>query len=369
MSAPFSAIVGQPRAVEALRHALAGDRLCPSLIFHGPPGVGKLPTALALARALLCPAAVPPCDGCAACRRIDERALLHPDLRVVFPERLSDFEKGQTPDEGSGGIDLQESQAEAIANPAWTVLIDRIRQGIGFLQRHPAEGRRSILIVDQAHRMPAEAANALLKTLEEPPAHAVLILMTPSYHALLPTLRSRARAITFQLVPRAELEAYLVRRLAIPQEEASLRAGIASGRIGVAIDLDLAEFRRRRDALLQVLETLLRQGDAGIAVARAEEIARGGEAVEGDLEILISLLRDLMLAGALPGGRALIHVDCAGRLAALAHHLGADGPRAVDELERAIAAIRRKGNRQLLLENVLLDLVPGAAPPAPAGPA
>ncbi len=369
----FAEIVGQPRATGALRRALASGRLCPSLIFHGPPGVGKLPTALALCRALLCAAApeARPCGSCTACRRIGERALLHPDVRIAFPERLSDFEKGEPQTEGAAGIDLQERQADAIANPSWTLLIDRIRQGIGFLQRRPSESTHSVLILDQAHRLPAEAGNALLKTLEEPPSHAVLILIASTSHALLPTLRSRARGIPFQLVPRSEIAAYLERRLSIGAEEAALRAGLSGGRIGVALELDLEAFRKRRDELYRVIETLLRRGDPGIAVARAEEIARGGEAVEGDLEILISLLRDLMLLSALPEGRAssLVHVDLAPRLLSLAALGVPPGPRAVDDLDAAIEAIRRKGNRQLAIENVLLGLLPASAPPASRGAA
>ncbi len=362
---PFSEIVGQPRATGALRAALAAGRLRPSLIFHGPGGVGKLPTALALCRALLCAATEDrPCGVCSSCRRIDERALLHPDVRVGFPEKLSEFEKGESEPDGPAGVDLQERQAEAIRNPVWSLLIDRVRQSIGFLQRRPAEGALSVLILDQAHRMPAEAANALLKTLEEPLPHAVIILISPSYHALLPTLRSRCQPIPFQLVSRAAIASYLMKRGSIDPAEAALRAGLSGGRIGVALDLDLEGFRRRREILLTILEVLLRRGDPGIAVARAEEVVRGGEAVEGDLEMLLSLLRDLMVAAAVPPGAAapLIHADLADRLAALAGDAAFSGPRGLEDLERTIDAIRHKGNRQLLIENFFLGLLPGSPP-------
>ncbi|HEX9427484.1 MAG TPA: hypothetical protein VGA64_06820 [Candidatus Polarisedimenticolia bacterium] len=369
---PFTGIVGQPRAVTALGALMASDRVSPSLILHGPIGVGKLPTALAVARAFLCSSASGrPCGRCASCRRIDERNLIHPDIRIAFPEKLADFEKGKTT-EGASGVDPQELQAEAIANPAWNLLIDRIRQGIAFVQRRPSEGTRSFLIVDQAHRMPAEAANALLKTLEEPPPHAVIILITSSLHALLPTLRSRCQAIPFQLVPRDAIAEALVRRGGIDAEEALLRAGLAFGRIGAALDLDLGEFRERREILLRILETLLKGGDPGLAVARAEEIARGGDSVESDLETLFGLLRDLMILAATPsaaGGVRLVHVDLPSRLAPLAERLGEAGPAAVVHLETTIEAIRRKGNRQMLIENLFLGLLPAAGAAAPRGAA
>lgn len=369
---PFAGIVGQPRAIASLGALMSSDRFAPSLIFHGPVGVGKLPTALAVARAFLCAApGERPCGHCASCRRIDEHALVHPDIRIALPERLADFEKGET-SEGASGLDPQERQADAIANPTWGLLIDRIRQSIAFVQRRPAEGPLSFLIVDQAQRLPAEAGNALLKTLEEPPPHAVVILLTSSLHTLLPTLRSRCQTIPFQLVPRDAIAEALVRRGGIGPEEALLRAGLAFGRIGAALGLDLEEFRGRRESLLQILEMLLTRGDPGLAIARAEEVARGGDAVESDLEIVFALLRDVMILAVTPsaaGGTRLVHVDLSPRLAALAGRLGEAGPLAIDRLDTALDAIRRKGNRQLLIENFFLGLLPAAGPSPSSSPA
>jgi DNA polymerase-3 subunit delta' len=373
----FEEIVGQPRATSALERAQVSARLFPSLIFHGPPGTGKLATALALCRALICPGgAGHRRDSCRACRRIGERALVHPDVQVVFPETRKKFEEGEREPEGAAALDLQERQAEAAANLSWQVLIDRIRQGIRFLMRRPSEGARSVLVVDQAHRMDAPAANALLKILEEPPPHAVLILTTPSLHALLPTLRSRCRAVPFQLVSRSVITTYLVEALSLGPEEAVLRAGLSGGRIGAAVDLDLEEFRRRREGLLKVVEELAGRGDPGIAVARAEALARGESSVEEGLEILMTILRDLLLLGAaLEGGPeaaseaapSLINFDLAPRLADLAARLGPRGPDLVQDLEGTLEAIRRKGNRQLLVEDFLMRLLPGASVPVPSG--
>jgi DNA polymerase-3 subunit delta' len=366
---PFDEIVGQPRATEALSRALTGHRFFPSLIFHGPSGTGKLSTALALCRALLCAAKDGrPCGDCPACRKIDDRALVHPDVRVAFPEKLSDFEKGEPPPERTAGIDLQERQAEAIANPVWSILINRIRQSIRHLLRPPSEGRWSILLVDQAHRLAAESANALLKTLEEPPPHAVLILLTRSTHALLPTIRSRCQSVPFQLVPKAAIADCLRQRLGLQGEEADLRAGLADGRLGTALDLDLEAHTRRRDDLLKALEETVLRGDPGIAVARAETIARGQDHPEGDLRTLMSLLRDLMILEATGAGSGprLIHVDIEDRLSRLADRMGATIPGAVADLDATLDAIRRKGNRQLLIENFFLSLLPpGRARPAP----
>lgn len=367
-------IVGQARAMSVLQRALEEDRLFPSLVFHGPPGVGKLSTALLVARALLCSSGNGrPCDACRSCRRIGGHALVHPDVRLILPEKKSDFDRPPSDDETVSGIDPQEAQAEAVRNPVWSVLIDRVRQGIGFLQRRPAEGRRSILIVDQAQRMEAAAANALLKTLEEPPGHALVILVTPSWHALLPTIRSRCQAVPFQLVSRTSIVSYLVERMERGAEESVLRAGLSGGRIGVALDLDVEEFRRRRDALLGLLDDLARRGDPGQAVARADSMVHGGGAVEEDLEILMTLLRDALVLEVSPGHEAaLVNVDVVPRLREVAVGLRARAGPALEALETTLDSIRRKGNRQLLIENLLMELLPErptTAPPSSGGPA
>jgi DNA polymerase-3 subunit delta' len=353
-------VIGQPRAVEALERAHASGRFHPSLIFHGPPGVGKLTTAVALARALLCSEKDPPCGECHSCRRIDARSQRHPDLMVVFPEKLEDYRKGET-EEGVSGIDLQERQEAAAGSAGWNLIVDRIRDAIAFVQRRPVEGARSILVIDQAQRLTPEGANALLKTIEEPPPHAVIALLATSLHALLPTLRSRCRSVPFQSLPPGAIADWLVAEQQVPEPEARLRAALSGGRIGAAMELDLEAFRARRDALLAALESFLRPPDAGRALARAEEIAKG-ESPEADLEILTSLVRDRMIVaqgrGQAPG---LIHADVLGRLRNLPLSGGPDGTQALHLLESALEGLRRRGNRQLLIENAFLGFLP---PPA-----
>lgn len=361
----FAGIVGQSRVTDTLARSLDNHRFSPSLIFHGPSGVGKLTTALALCRNLLCTnGASGPCGACAACRRIDPRALRHPGVRVILPEKLSDFRKGEAWREGAVGIDIQEQQAEAIRNPVWSILIDRVRQARAFLQRYPAEGDYSIVVVDQAHRMGAEAANALLKTIEEPPDHGVMILLTTSLHALLPTIRSRCQTMAFQLVPTQEIAAYLSSTGRFSDDEGGLRASLSGGRIGTALDLDLDAYRTRRAAILAVLDSLIRRGDPGLAVARAEEISRKADSLENDLRILVGLVRDLMILEAAKERPAtLVNGDLVRELRPLAMAVGRRGPSLLEKLDSTLDGIRRKGNRQLLVEGFFLALVPGHVHP------
>ena len=356
----FAGIVGQPRATEFLSRALDSGRFSPSLIFHGPGGVGKLSTALELCRSLICGVAgAEPCGSCSACRRIDERQLRHPGVRLILPEKISEFQKGTAWREGAAGIDLQETQAEAVRNPVWTILIDRIRQGRSFLQRRPVEGRYSVLVVDQAHRMGAEAANALLKILEEPPEHGALILITTALHTLLPTIRSRCQTVAFQPVPRKEIASFLATRENMNPDEIQLRAALSDGRIGTALEFDLEAFRSRRETLFQIVESLIDRGDPGLAVARAEQVAKKSDNLDADLRILMALLRDLMLVDAGESAQTnLVNHDLAPRLRRLSPCAAGRAPYLIEALESTIDGIRRKGNRQLLVENFFLALLP-----------
>lgn len=364
----IAGLVGQPRVTAALERAFASGRFHPSLIFHGAAGTGKLTAAFALAKALLCrqPVEGGACGTCIACQRVDARSLRHPDLMVVLPESKPDFDRGEPAVEGVSGIDVQERQASAVRHSGYDILIDRIRRAIGFVQRRPSEGGRSILVVDQAHRLGGPAGNALLKTVEEPPEHAVLLLLTHDLHALLPTLRSRCQAVPFQLLPADAIAAWLQSEHGLAGDEARQRAALSGGRIGTALELDLAAYRARREAILKLLESFLRPPDPGQALWRAEQIAKAGETAADDLEILAGLLRDRMiLAAAGDQAPGLLHADVAGRLKALPP--AADGGvAAVESLEAALEGIARRGNRQMLLENLFLELLPPAGAPRPA---
>lgn len=364
----IAGLVGQPRVTAALERAFASGRFHPSLIFHGPPGTGKLTAALALARALLCvrPIEGGACDACPSCRRIDARSLRHPDLRVVLPESKPDFDRGEPVVEGVSGIDLQERQAAAVRHSGWEILIDRIRGAIAFVQRRPSESRRSVLVVDQAHRLGGPAGNALLKTVEEPPEHAVILLLTPDLHALLRTLRSRCQAVPFQLLPADAIAAWLQSERGLDPAEARQRAALSGGRIGAALEVELDAYRARREEILKTIESFLRPPDPGQAIWRAEQIAKGGETSADDLEILAGLLRDRMvLAAAGTEAPGLLHADLAARLRALP--VDADGGvGALEALESALEGIARRGNRQMLLENAFLAMLPRAGAPRPA---
>ena len=162
----------QPRAVALLRRALDTDRVAHAYAFVGPPGAGRMTTALAFAQALLCPDAG--CGACQACRLAGLRQ--HPDLHVIAP----------TPPE---------------TNPrgARAIRIDAIRGLERQAALRPVMARRKLFVLDEAERMTGEAPEAFLKTLEEPPAGTVMILVLPRARTLPATVISRCQIVRFAL--------------------------------------------------------------------------------------------------------------------------------------------------------------------------
>lgn len=204
-------LAGQARAVERLSSAIAAERLHHALLFSGPEGVGKFLAARLVARVLLCtargPADVAACGRCTSCVKHDEAG--HGDVLVL--ERTDKT----------------------------VITIDAIRECIRLLHLRAVEGVRRVLIIRDAHELQTpNGQNALLKTLEEPPGGAQIILTTQRPELLLPTVRSRCSIVPFGPVPRAALARLVAAHHRVDPARASLVAGLASGSPGLALALD-----------------------------------------------------------------------------------------------------------------------------------
>ncbi len=347
----FRDILGHERAISFLRRAIAAGRAGASLVFHGREGVGRRATALALAQALNCPADPgEACGRCGVCSRIArvERGRVeegehkgdaceythHPDVRIVVPGREE-------------------------------IRIDEIRSVRQQAQRKPFEGHRSVFIVDPAERMTSEAANALLKTLEEPPPTSCLVLIASDPAALLPTVRSRCRLVPFHPLPVPRLAAHLERARSLPEADARLVAKLSGGRPGRALAFDLEAFRAEREALLEVIERLCERRDRAHVLKDVEALGgRGDDAgIGAALETLETLLRDAMVLH--EGGRVehLVNADVEERLRPIAAGFGRRLPGGLGRIAEARRDLAWNVNKTLLLEVLLLDL---AAPPAAA---
>lgn len=236
-------VIGQDRAVRRLRGAIAAGRLHHAWIFHGPVGVGKFRTAMALARELLTPATG---DAGAMVRLLE--AGTHPDLHIITKELARVSEEAR----------LREQVLRNIAKGVLDeFLIEPAHRTRVITSDSPAA---KVFIVDEADLIEGPGQNTLLKTLEEPPPGTVVILVTPQADRLLPTVRSRCQAVAFGPLSDAEFAAWIQRHLAdaTPADREFL-ARFADGAPGVA---EVA-YRTGITAWARHLEPLLAAADAG----------------------------------------------------------------------------------------------------------
>ena len=220
-------IVGHERAVAVLRRSIKRGQVGHAYLFVGPPGTGKRSLATTFAMAINCESVPPdgesagePCGLCLACSRIRRGA--HPDVVYIDLET-------QAAAQAQGGARK--------AAPAKELKIETIREMQAGLTLLPYSARRKIYIIGDAERMNDEAANCLLKSLEEPPAHSILVLLAADERAVLPTISSRCLYIPLRSVPRERIAAHLRDTYGAPHEKSVLLAALSSGRVGTAIGL------------------------------------------------------------------------------------------------------------------------------------
>lgn len=219
----FGDIIGQEAAIKILREQLAVERINHAYLFTGKDGVGKKSLARQFARALMCSEKeLDSCDNCVDCRRIDH--FNHPDVRII--------------------------EIEAGSNQ---IKIDQIRELQKEIAYKPYEGGWKVYIIDQADRMTSQAANSVLKTLEEPPGYVVIILLAEDISRLLTTVISRCQQIKLQSISREMIKEYLIDQ-DIEQEKAKLISMLAEGSLGQALNLTNKDnFLTAREKLLDFL--------------------------------------------------------------------------------------------------------------------
>jgi len=345
---PFRDIIGHRRSLRLLSRAVSSGTLPPSLLFAGPEGVGKRQTAVALAQALNCVSPlrdvvvgsasasttlpIDACGECAACRRIARG--VHPDVVLLAPE-----------------------------GDRVTVAIDQIRALNEQIAYRPFEGRRRVVIVDEAADvLLGPSQNALLKTLEEPPSGTVFVLVASRPDALLPTVRSRCPAIRFAPLSGSDVAGYLTAN-GMPPAEAATRAAVADGSIGRA--LAAAELAEVRDGARQLLEQVARARDTRARLDATRAISGKGkgtglgerDALAVHLRLLHALLRDLGVLSTSADERGLANADLQPILSRLAPAFDrARLVRAFTAIDRALEALERNASPKIVADWVALQL-------------
>lgn len=323
-------LVGHEWAVDLMQGAIAHGRVGHAYLFTGPEQIGKTALARTFVQALNCEAADPgarPCGQCRACTLI--AADRHPDVRLLHPEVS-----------GRGQLSLK---------------IEQIRDLQRDLNLAAYEARRKAAIVTNFQAASQGAANAFLKTLEEPPGDVVLLLTAVEADALLPTITSRCRVVALRPLPVERIVEALERRWHLPPEKARLLSHLADGRLGWALDaLEDPDVVQERAEKVESLLKALRGGRVE-RFALAEKLAKDPEALTSILQTWLTWWRDLaMLAW---GGRneAITNVDRRQELIDLARRWDREAAvAALKQTRTALWQLEHNANVRLVLENLFL---------------
>ncbi len=324
-------ILGHQWAVELLAQHAAHGGLRHAYLFTGPSGVGRRTLALRLAQAVNClqpPIPGQPCGVCSACTRLEK--MQHPDLALIQAEQ-------------AGG----------------TLKVEQVRDLQRSLSLAPYEANYRIALLLRFEEAHASAANALLKTLEEPAPKVLLLLTAESVESLLPTIVSRCEVLRLRPLPVADAAEGL-QGWGIPAAEAQMLAHLSGGRPGYARRLhERPELLEQRQGWLNELVSLLgssRLERFAYARAAAKAASEDREALRTCLQVWSSFWRDVVLAAS-GAATPLTNLDLVTQIEKLASGLGLGKARKVlERTEQTLALIDRNVNLRLALENLMLDL-------------
>jgi DNA polymerase-3 subunit delta' len=324
-------LVGHKEAVGSLRNDLLAGRTAHAYLFTGADGIGKRTLALQFAQAINCtapPAPGEPCGTCRACTLIG--AEKHPDLFLLRPER-------------AGG----------------RILVDSARELVRAVMLKPVEAVRRIALLADFHRALPNAANALLKTIEEPPPSVILLLTAESADELLPTIVSRCRVVPLRPLRESEVAQALRERWKVAPEAAEVLARLSGGRLGWAVgQAPWDDAAAERETLFRGWSDVIR-GNRAARFAAARKMAEDRGQVRGTLQAWESFGHDLLLR-VLSNDAELTNIDFLPQIEALARNVNSGQARRwLAALRRAEEQIDRNANLRLALEAAFLD--------APAG--
>ncbi len=328
----FKDVLGHSRPIEFLRRAIRNDTLAHSYLFWGNEGVGKKWVALQFAKTLNCiqegPERGDACDRCVSCRKIKDG--LHPDVLVLEPENQ-------------------------------TLKVDQVRQMQKDLAFRPHEGRHRVCILAGSDRMAPNMSNILLKTLEEPPLHTVIILLADNARLLLPTILSRCQPIHFHPLPIPLVSTWLMEQKKLEEREALLLASLSEGSLGRAVEI--------QEEIREIPREELLKGWVGLKRLPFEKTERWIESLPSHRENLLliievakTLLRDLVMVKTWRKGSKLelIHSDLFQEMERMAREWTLSSIlNRIDTLHQTMLAIRSNANITLALETMMLSWAEG----------
>lgn len=251
-------IIGQDKVINFLIASIKNDRLASSYLFIGPDGIGKTLVSKEFAKLLNCEKNnLDACDVCNSCMKINKN--IHPDIHLIARD----------------GSDIK---------------IDSIRQLERDINLKPFEARKKVFIIKDAHFMNAEASNALLKTLEEPPKDSVIILSTSYLHKIFSTITSRCRKIFFSSIDIEKLSSILENDFHLGRDNSHYLSYFTEGRLGKAISLKDKNILSEKNT---IIDDFINSDN--IKQASFDLDAKNKEDIKYNLDILMTWFRDILL--------------------------------------------------------------------------
>ena len=272
----FDAIIGHKKIISHFEEAIKTGKVSHAYLLSGEDGSGKMMIAKAVAKALLCEHKNG-CGECAACKQVD--SLNHPDVIYITHEK-------------------------------YEIRVDDIRKGINeTIDIKPYSGDYKIYIIDDADRMNAGAQNALLKTLEEPPAYAVILLLANNASALLPTILSRCVMLSLKPVADDKVKQYLMEHVQVPDYEADVCVAFAQGNIGKAVQLATSDsFNEIKNSALHLLKNVSKM-EINDIIATVKSVSEFKIDIQDYLDFLAVWYRDILYFKATRDSNGLIFKD------------------------------------------------------------
>jgi len=347
----FDRLTGNERVKKLLRRTLETGRSPGAMLFTGEDGVGKKLFALEVAKALNCrsPQGIEACDACPSCVRIG---------KFNYPQSSES-------DDWKGIIWTDHPDVGLVVAPKRVLLVEQMRLIEREANYRPYEGKARLFLIEDADKLNDASANALLKVLEEPPHTSHIVLLTSRPAMLLPTIRSRCQMVRFAPISAPEIEKHLVQNKLASGAEARIRARVARGSLGRALDGGFDDYVRQRESMLTILKALAVSDDRIQLLRSAEEFndARHKDEFESSLDILETLMRDAWMLALDAPAESVVNEDLLPQLTKISERLDSRRPASwisqIEEMrEQLIVNINRKAATDALLLTMAV-----AAPP------
>jgi len=352
----FERIIGQQRVISILTRAIKNLRLPHAFLFHGPEGVGKEAVAFELAKALFCQEDTVYCDHCRDCTRVSQ--LSHPDMIVVFPAPKQPKNE-----------ELQSVVQSIVKNPYYrtmpwanpSILIDVIRNIKRTVSMTSYENKGRVIIFLDAHRMTTEAANSILKILEEPLGKTTLILISSQVNLLLPTVVSRCQQLRFDPLHWKDIETALIEREQISPEQAKIFSRISFGNYRKALELLDENINDKQDLMIDILRKVLLPDQEILMLVEQLVAQEDKKAIKDLLQFMLVWFRDALVLELLPAKddfmEKIVNIN---RLDLLQKFVSGLEPidynHVVEKIENSIELIDRNVFLNLVLLQLLFDL-------------